>query len=187
MDTSLGKALLVIARTAIAETLDSTSVVPLCTLGEVTERQLAEPGAVFVTLKLGGDLRGCIGSLLAHRSLREDCRQNAQAAALMDTRFEPVTMKELTLLKIEVSLLSEPEPFPCKDEADACARLLPGEHGIIFTGMGRRATFLPQVWEQLPSPKEFLHALKRKAGLPSSHWGPDVRLEVYTVDHVEEE
>jgi AmmeMemoRadiSam system protein A len=187
METQLGKALLRMARQAIRQAVG----VPGETLegadphGDVAEL-LALPGAVFVTLTMKGELRGCIGSLQAYRSLGEDCKSNAVAAALKDTRFSPLTDSELDQVQIEVSVLSTPKRFPCASEADACHRLLPGVHGVIL-GWGRyRATFLPQVWEQLPDPKLFLASLKRKAGLPQNFWSPDLILEVYQVEHVQE-
>ena len=140
---------------------------------------LKQQAAVFVTLTKHGDLRGCIGSLEAHRSLVEDVRGNAVAAALNDLRFPPLTLDELEQCEIEVSLLTEPRPMEVKDEADALAQLKPGVDGIIFESAGRRATFLPQVWEQLAEPREFLTKLKQKAGFAADYWAADVRLQRY--------
>ncbi|HEY4375474.1 MAG TPA: AmmeMemoRadiSam system protein B [Burkholderiales bacterium] len=141
---------------------------------------LKQPAAVFVTLRDGkGELRGCIGSLEAHRTLVEDVRENAVAAATRDPRFPPVTLDELEDLKIEISLLTEPRPLPCSDEADALAQLKPGVDGLIFESQGRRATFLPQVWEELPEPRAFMAQLKQKAGFAADYWAPDVTLMRY--------
>ena len=142
---------------------------------------LAERGATFVTLTEGGRLRGCIGSLEAWRPVGQDVIDNARSAAFRDPRFPPVAASELARLRVEVSLLSASEPLSVADEADALARLRPGVDGLILTAAGRRGTFLPQVWDELPEPREFLTHLKRKAGLPASYWGPDVRLDRYTV------
>ena len=154
--------------------------------GAVNPEILQKPGACFVTLTLNGQLRGCIGSLEAHRSLGEDLRSNALAAALRDPRFPPVTAAELAAIRIEVSLLGAPQPLAFTDEADALAKLRPGIDGVILTAGGRRATFLPQVWEQLPAPADFIGRLKQKAGLPANYWGPDVRLATYPVRAIHE-
>jgi AmmeMemoRadiSam system protein A len=108
-------------------------------------------------------------------------RNNARAAAFSDTRFPPVHRDEYPELSVEVSLLSPCEPceFDCQEEA--LARLRPGVDGIVFEFQGRRSTFLPQVWEQLPDPWDFLAQLKRKAGLPPAFWHPDIKLSRYTV------
>lgn len=143
--------------------------------------ELHAPGATFVTLTQDGQLRGCIGSLQAHRPLLDDVRGNACAAAFDDPRFPSLREGELGRIRVEVSLLTAPEPFPVRDEADARARLRPGIDGVIFTARGRRATFLPQVWEQLPDARDFLGHLRMKAGLSPDYWGSDVRLETYQV------
>ncbi len=144
------------------------------------EPWLFEPGAVFVTLQRDGALRGCVGSLFAVRPLIDDVRQNAVAAALRDTRFSPVQPEELSQLAIEVTELYPPEPIHFTSEADALAQLRPGEDGIVLHWSGRRATFLPQVWDNLPEPRTFLAHLKRKAGLEEDFWDDTVELERYT-------
>lgn len=147
---------------------------------------LIQPGAVFVTLTQHGDLRGCIGSLEAHRPLIEDVEANARAAAFNDPRFPPLAWDELSRTDVEVSVLSPPRPMPCRDEADALARLRPGVDGVILQQDWRHATFLPQVWEQLPEPRQFLAHLKLKAGLDPDFWSPDLRLSRYTVEKFRE-
>ena len=146
---------------------------------------LDAPGASFVTLTSGrapgGALRGCIGSLGARRPLRADVEANAVAAALHDPRFAPLTARELDDTVVEVSVLSAPAALPAADEAELLARLRPGVDGVVLSACGRRATFLPQVWEQLPDPADFLARLRRKAGLPADYWGRDVVVETYTV------
>ena len=140
---------------------------------------LREPAAVFVTLKKDGQLRGCIGSLEAHRSLVEDVRENAVAAALRDPRFPPVTQEELERLTIEISLLTAPREMKFSSQEDALAQLKPGIDGLIFESGGRRSTFLPQVWEDLPEPRDFLGQLKQKAGFARDYWAADIRLSRY--------
>lgn len=142
---------------------------------------LHQPGASFVTLTQQGALRGCIGSLEAWRPLAEDVRANALAAAFRDPRFPPLTADEVPHTRIEVSLLTPAEALPFRNEADALAQLRPHIDGIILSAGQHRATFLPQVWEQLPEPAVFLAQLKRKAGLAADYWGPDLMLQRYAV------
>lgn len=142
---------------------------------------LSAPGATFVTLTLGGRLRGCIGSLVARRALSADVRENAVAAAFGDPRFPPLAYAEYVRIAISVSLLSPAEPLDAGTESDALARLRPGVDGVVLEFANRRSTFLPQVWEDLAAPEVFLAHLKRKAGLPADFWHQDVRISRYTV------
>ena len=174
-EAALGRALLARARNAIAAALGHA------TGPEPDHDALATPGATFVTLRRRGALRGCIGTLRAERALHEDVRVHALAAAFRDPRFPALAQAEYAELEIEVSVLGEAEPLVVASEAHALQQLRRGEDGLIFEWRGRRATFLPQVWEQLPQPAEFLRALKRKAGLPPDFWAEDVRLARYAV------
>lgn len=176
MSDALGPTLLTLARNAIAARFGQAAQNVAVDLPE-----LAKMGATFVTLTQQGQLRGCIGSLEAWRPLAQDVQENACAAAFRDPRFSPLRADELPHTRVEVSLLTPPEPMQFSSEADALAQLCPNVDGVIFTASGRRSTFLPQVWEQLPEPREFMARLKQKAGLAASYWGPDVRLERYTV------
>ena len=142
---------------------------------------LDEPGASFVTLTIDGGLRGCIGSLTAWRHLGADVRANAVSAAFHDPRFQPLSKPEFAKVAIEVSVLTQAEPMAFTSRDDLLRQLRPGVDGLILSALGRRGTFLPQVWEELPTPASFVDHLLRKAGLPSSYWGPDVRVERYTV------
>jgi AmmeMemoRadiSam system protein A len=117
-----------------------------------------------------GELRGCIGSLVAEEPLVEDVRRNAKNAAFRDPRFSPLNSGELDEVDIEVSVLTDPVPLDYKDGADLAARLRPNIDGVIISQGRARATFLPQVWEQLPEPADFLAHLCRKAGLPMDAW-----------------
>ncbi len=143
---------------------------------------LYEQRACFVTLMLSERLRGCIGSLQAHRPLLDDVKQNAQAAAFRDPRFQPLTADEYTETSIEISVLSPLSPMEVKDEQDALSQLRPRVDGVVLQAGSKRGTFLPQVWESLPDPRRFLAELKRKAGLPTEYWSDDVRLFRYHVD-----
>lgn len=171
----LGQALLVRARNAIAERLG------LPVQAEIDHPALNEPGATFVTLMKHGQLRGCIGSLEAHRSLDRDVRFNAVAAAFDDPRFSSMHAEEWPEVSVEVSLLAAAIPIEFGDEADALRKLRPGIDGVIFQFCERRSTFLPQVWESLPEPQEFLAQLKRKAGLSGDFWAQGVQLYRYEV------
>ena len=183
LPTDAGLILLPLARSAIAHRLGPTGQAPAVAVKRAA--WLEEPGASFVTLTSGrlpgGPLRGCIGSLEARRPLREDVEANAVAAALHDPRFAPLTARELDDTVVEVSVLSAPAALPAADEAELLARLRPGVDGVVLSACGRRATFLPQVWEQLPDPADFLAHLRRKAGLPAGGWGRDLTIETYTV------
>lgn len=176
-----GAVMLPIARGAIAQAL-----------GRVAQARedaawLHERGATFVTLTQHGALRGCIGSLQAQRRLIDDLKTNAAAAALRDPRFTPLAPRELDAVRISVSLLSPMQAMVVSGEADALAQLRVGIDGLVFECAGRRSTFLPQVWEQLTTPRDFLRQLKAKAGLTPDFWSVEVRLHRYTVAKWEEQ
>ncbi|MBX9608929.1 MAG: AmmeMemoRadiSam system protein A [Gammaproteobacteria bacterium] len=154
-------ALLEVARHAIVRAVDGPSP---SALPHMPPRCLA-PGASFVTLTQDAALRGCIGSLEARRALRDDVAANALAAALQDPRFPPLARAELARTTVEISVLGAAEPMRFADEADFHARLRPGIDGLIIVYGERRATFLPAVWRQLPDPRAFVAALRRKAGI----------------------
>ena len=149
-----------------------------------SDPELCELGASFVTLNLNGELRGCIGSLQAHRPLAEDVVENAYNAAFKDPRFPPVNTRELTQLEIHISILSPSEPMHFSSEQDLLQQLRPGVDGLVLQDGFHRGTFLPQVWESLPKPADFLSQLKRKAGLPSFYWSPTLTVERYTVESI---
>lgn len=142
---------------------------------------LQASGASFITLTQHGRLRGCIGTLEARRSLLQDVKANAVAAALNDPRFLPLTLIELEHTEVELSLLSPMQAMRFDDEAHALSQLEPGVHGVVFAYRHYRSTFLPQVWEQLPDKHDFMAQLKRKAGLAAGFWAEDVQLHSYTV------
>jgi AmmeMemoRadiSam system protein B/AmmeMemoRadiSam system protein A len=156
-----GSTLLGIARQAIEASLAGKKDVNLPALP-----WLRQAGATFITLKKAGGLRGCIGSLQAGRPLGIDVIENALGAAFRDPRFKPLTQEEWPQCEVEVSLLTPAKPLRFADEADLLAQIKPGEDGLIFECDGRRATFLPQVWEDIPDVRQFLRHLTRKAGLP---------------------
>ncbi|KPK39033.1 MAG: hypothetical protein AMJ69_06730 [Gammaproteobacteria bacterium SG8_47] len=145
---------------------------------------LREKRATFVTLTLGGELRGCIGMLEALRPLIADVSENAYAAAFRDPRFAPVSQQEVNQLDIHVSILNESEPLAFSSEDHLIAQLRPGVDGLILEEGRHRGTFLPSVWESLPQPDEFLRHLKLKAGLPANYWSDSVQVSRYTVEDV---
>jgi AmmeMemoRadiSam system protein A len=132
--------------------------------------RLREEGASFVTLTEGGQLRGCIGALEPYQSLAQDVRQHAVAAALEDPRFSPVEAREIDRINIEVSRLTRPVPLHYKDANDLLSKLHPYVDGVILRDAFRRATFLPQVWEKISDPAEFLDNLCYKLGANPNLW-----------------
>jgi len=174
-DAEKGSTLLKLARAEIASRLGQEAASP------AHAGWLAELGASFVTLTCKGELRGCIGTLEAHRPLGLDVRENAVAAAFRDPRFMPLSRAEFDDIRVEVSLLSPTAALVVASEEHALASLRPGVDGVVFEYRHFRSTFLPQVWEQLPDPARFLAHLKRKAGLPMDFWAEGVRLSRYTV------
>jgi AmmeMemoRadiSam system protein B/AmmeMemoRadiSam system protein A len=158
-----GRTLIDIARGSIANGLGLSSV----PVKRDHLRWLQQPGATFVTLRKDGQLRGCIGSLSAARALGRDVASNARAAAFEDPRFPKLTREEWPRCAVEVSLLSPAKSIRFADEADLHAQIRAGEDGLILECDGKRATFLPQVWESLPDKRRFLLELLNKAGLPA--------------------
>ena len=148
---------------------------------------LLEQGASFVTLTINGDLRGCIGALEAYQPLVDDVREHAIAAGLEDPRFRPVDESELDRINIEVSRLTAPCPLEYSTSEDLLAKLRPHVDGVILKGDFRRATFLPQVWEKIPDPEEFLDHLCTKMGARPNLWrNTKLKVEVYQVEEFHE-
>jgi AmmeMemoRadiSam system protein A len=131
---------------------------------------LIDPAATFTTLRLGGELRGCCGTLEPLLPLATDVTRSAFRAAYEDPRFAPVREAELGVITVEVSVLSPLEPVVAASEEDLLQQLRPGTDGLVIVDSGRRATFLPKVWDMLPDPDRFLAQLKRKCGLPEDYW-----------------
>jgi len=172
-----GKHLLSVARKTIDDRL-------LCREGGTRSDQEESPRyserrGTFVTLTMGGALRGCIGHIIPQESLIEGVRVNAINAAFRDPRFRPLSPKEWEHVKIEVSILTDPKPLAYSDGEDLLRKLRPGIDGLIIKKGYAQATFLPQVWEQLPDKKEFLTHLCLKAGLDGHAWKSE-NLEVLT-------
>ncbi len=170
-----GGVLLPLARSAIAAQLG---------LGQAAQDDrpwLKQQGACFITVMRDDKLRGCIGTLRAHRALADDVKANAVAAAFRDPRFAPLDAGELAAIALEISVLSALESINFADEPDALRQLRAGVDGVVFEYGHHTGTFLPQVWEDIKEPVDFLAHLKYKAGLPPDFWDREVRLSRYTV------
>ena len=178
--------LLKIARESLELKLRGEKLPPLNALAEQTPLLQAD-GATFVTLTVNGQLRGCIGTLQAYQPLVEDVREHALAAALNDYRFPQVQLEELDSIEIEISRLTAPVSLDYADAEDLLHKLRPNVDGVVLTDGSRRATFLPQVWEQLPNARDFLSHLCQKMGA-SPHLWEQKKLEVliYQVEEFRE-
>lgn len=142
--------------------------------------------ACFVTLLKAGELRGCVGSLVARQALVIEVAHNAVRAAFGDTRFPPLEKREEHEVCLEISVLSPPEPFEVMDEADLLEQLRPGVDGLTLRQGHRVATFLPTVWEQLPDPSQFVRHLMQKGGWDAEVWPADMQCERYTTRLIQE-
>jgi len=154
---------------------------PTATLNNLL-RPLLAMRATFVTLTLQGQLRGCIGSLVAHRPLVLDVMDSAYKAAFSDPRFAALTAQELAQLDVEISILSTPRPIAFASQDELLTALRPDKDGLIIDEGGRRALFLPKVWHAVPQPADFLAHLKAKAGLPADHWSDSLRAYRFTTE-----
>ncbi len=184
-----GKSLLALARQTIMKELkieiDKTSAALLS--DALKDQRFNLHRGTFVTLTIDGDLRGCIGNISASDSVKEGIRKNAINAAFHDPRFPALSEDELEKIKIEISILSEPQPVEYKNGADLIKKLNPNSDGLILRKGAAGATFLPQVWKQLTNPEEFLTHLCIKAGLPPDAWkSSGLEALTYQVQHFEE-
>ena len=171
------KYLLDLARQSIKNRVNGEKLVPL-DLNTLSKR-LRDQGASFVTLTLHGYLRGCIGALEPYQSLAEDVREHAIAAATQDYRFPPVQPDEMKDIKIEISYLTRPKPLRYENPIQLIKLLRPNVDGVVIRDGMRRATFLPQVWEKIPGPEQFMEELCMKMGAQPDLWRKK-RLEVLT-------
>ena len=146
--------------------------------------KLNDQRATFVTLNLDGRLRGCIGSLIAHRTLYDDIIHNAQSAAFGDPRFAPLSLEEFQYVDIEISLLTPAELLPYDDITDLRSKIIANKHGVILKLGSYQATFLPQVWEQLPTFETFFAHLCAKAGLSGSCLEQHPQIYTYEVEKI---
>jgi AmmeMemoRadiSam system protein A len=182
-----GQILLRLARQTIEERLGLAATDPVAPQ-ELEDPALQNFQGVFVTLNKRGMLRGCIGSLQGMESIVDGVRRHAVNAALHDNRFPVLTADEVEELQIDISVLTPPQDLGYTDGEDLIRKLRPGTDGVIISAPGGAgATFLPQVWEQLPMPEMFLGHLCRKAGLPDDSWRTgQLGVQIYQVQHFEE-
>lgn len=176
IETYFSKYVLKTAKASIIASINQEEFIP-----HKIPAVLTQFGASFVTLKLNGELRGCIGSVYPTKPLILDIIDNAKNAAFQDPRFEPLTVEELEGLEISVSILSAIERIDFKDERDLLSKIHP--HGVILVERDKRAVYLPVVWEQLPDKEIFLNSLKEKAGLPPNYFSKTI--EAYKFDAIE--
>ena len=174
--------LLKLAAASIKYGLEARSPLPV-QLDDYDEA-LKQNGACFVTLEIDHQLRGCIGSLEAYRPLVLDVVENAYAAAFLDPRFSPLQESEYDALHYHISILHPAQEMQVTSEQDLLQQLRPGVDGLIIEDAGRRATFLPSVWESLPEPADFLRHLKHKAGLSEHHWSDTMKVQRYVVEDI---
>ncbi|MBI3151611.1 MAG: AmmeMemoRadiSam system protein A [Chloroflexi bacterium] len=179
------KTLLRLAREAMEFAVKGKALPPL-DMQSLTAT-LREDGASFVTLTINDELRGCIGALEAYQPLAEDVREHAVAAALQDPRFPPVGETELNRIRLEVSRLTAPHPLEYSSSEDLLKKLRPHVDGVILKDDFHRATFLPQVWEKIPKPAEFLDHLCYKMGARPNLWREaKLQVHVYQVEEFRE-
>lgn len=178
--------LLALARRSV-EAAASRQRLPTIAVGDYPAR-LFENGASFVTLtEADGELRGCIGALEAYQPLVEDVRDHAAAAAVDDYRFSPVRPEAVAGLLIEISILTAPQPLEYASPEDLPGLLRPNVDGVTLRDGTYRATFLPQVWEKLPSAEAFLSHLCQKMGAPANLWRKKkLDVQVYQVEEFQE-
>jgi AmmeMemoRadiSam system protein A len=172
------------ARSVIQEALDKGKKIPT---PDSVSPAVHEKRGCFVSLHQQGNLRGCIGTIEPEQDLLSGVEENAVNAAFRDPRFSPLHAKELSSIAIEVSVLTVPERLRFKDGEDLKSQLKPGVHGVILSKGWQRATFLPQVWDQLPDKEIFLKHLCQKAGMGPTCWeDPDIQVEIYEAEYFSE-
>ncbi|RJP80514.1 MAG: AmmeMemoRadiSam system protein A [Desulfobacteraceae bacterium] len=182
-----GQALVALARHAIRERVTRSAALDEAVVTLLQDKRLQEKQGTFVTLNQNGQLRGCIGTLTATESIVDSVKRNALNAALHDHRFSPISPEEMDSIDIEVSILTDPAPVEYTDGADLLSKLRPGTDGVIIRQGAARATFLPQVWDQLSGPEEFLTHLCLKAGLAGEAWQTSrIEVLIYQVQYFEE-
>lgn len=142
---------------------------------------LVAPGASFVTLQINDKLRGCVGTLKAYQPLIQDVAQHAYMAAFKDGRFPPVMSSEIDSLSYHISVLDPCQPLAFTSEQDLIDKIRPGTDGLILVDNSHQGTFLPSVWQQIPTPALFIQHLKQKAGLPADYWSESIKVFRYTV------
>jgi AmmeMemoRadiSam system protein A len=173
----------------VRETIEQRlGLAPKASNCDLNDAEFQHPRGTFVTLKKRGNLRGCIGNLEPSGSLVESLRRNGMSAAIDDHRFSPVSAEEFSGVEVEISVLNQPEQLQFRNSSELIEQIRPGIDGVILQIGKARATFLPQVWEQLPEPETFLNHLCQKAGLQPSAWqNNEPEVFVYQVQSFKEE
>jgi AmmeMemoRadiSam system protein B/AmmeMemoRadiSam system protein A len=172
IDEGSRRLLIDLTRQVLRQAVSDDGKPPKLNINGALPRALSAQRATFVTLEIGGVLRGCTGSILPARSLLVDVADNAWRSGFGDRRFPPLTAEELSQLSIHVSVLSTPRLIPAASENELLGALRPDTDGLIIRDGAHQALFLPSVWAQLPEPQAFLRQLKMKAGLAPHHWSP---------------
>jgi AmmeMemoRadiSam system protein A len=182
LDLTHRSRLLALARQSIESGLSALRWVPMPSLE--LPAPLAEERGSFVTLRIHKRLRGCCGNLSANRSVSEDVWRNAWASAFADPRFPPLEAEEWEQsgTDVHISVLSPLESVVVTDEHELLELLRPNVDGLVLERDDSRATFLPDVWEHLPEPVDFVRHLKQKAGWPASSWSPHIKVWRYTTE-----
>ncbi|WP_299798463.1 AmmeMemoRadiSam system protein A [uncultured Shewanella sp.] len=148
---------------------------------------LSRRAGCFVTLFLDGDLSGCMGDIEGRRPLAKSIPELALCSAFKDNRFAPLLASQMERLTIEISLLSPLTQLTVHDEAELLRYLTDHPYGVVLSDPFHRSVYLPQVWEQLPQPREFIRELKCKGGWSADYWSGDMRVEIFTVGHFREQ
>lgn len=186
MDKKLQKYLLALARQTLVDYFKTGEKLKIND-SDLPNKELAKKVATFVTLTEKGDLRGCIGNLLAKRKMYEDVINNALMAGFGDPRFMPLEESEIKDVKIEISVLSKANVYNHGSDEELLTSIEPKVHGLVLQQNFLQATFLPQVWEEIPDKVKFLEALSQKAGLSKDSWkNPDTEIFYYTVEKFSE-
>ncbi len=172
------KLLVNIARQAITDYFNGVNQPPAL---DQFDDELTQAGACFVTLEVNHQLQGCLGSIVPHMPLIEDVYSKARSAAYQDHRFSPLQESQTKQLTLEVSVLSPLQRVEFKYEEELQDYLDDNRVGVILSDSGHRAVFLPQVWEQLPHPKQFLRHLKIKGGWPETYWSASMKVDLFSV------
>ncbi len=174
------KILLQIARTAIKQGLEFGQTLNVNPVDYPIELQQVR--ACFVTLEVQHNLRGSIGALVGNQTLIEEVANHAYVAAFEDTHFPPLQSRDYALLTVHISILSELELMQFDSEQDVIRQLRPNVDGLVLEDKSYKGMFLPTIWKSLSNPQDFLHQLKRKAGLPTDYWSNSIKIQRFTTE-----
>lgn len=173
----------VLVRKALKEAVINHALLPAT---EPVSTALLNIKPCFITFHVKDKLRGCIGTYSEDNPLWDNVRQYTFYSACRDYRFEPISKSELSDVNFTISILSALQQLPNTGEADLLQLLRVGEDGLLLKQSQRSAIFLPAVWEKLPTPDEFVTALKEKGGWDSDYWSPDIEIFIFSTDIIED-